>query len=187
MIIINETQDIKETQFSKVVMELSAREALKSLKAQKIQGCCFKRRIADFFIICASRGFKNNVLPKLLTKNSKEKFDAFNISPETVKSKTRSLVDRQDFWNLFRVMAYANNIQKAGNNKEGEKWQKAHEIIVDGATCTRHAEEYFKGGFTSPINDSFEDLLNNEIPDDIIVQELSIELEFEEEEEEEEF
>ena len=161
-------------------MEISARDVLKSIKAQKIQGCCFKKRMADFFIICASRGFKNNVLPKLLTKNSKEKYDAFNISPETIKSKTRSLVDRQDFWNLFRIMAYAKNLKKAGNNKEGEKWQTAHEIIVDGSACTRLAEEYFKGGFTSPLNDSFEALLNNEIPDDKIMDELSIELELEE-------
>ncbi len=183
MILINETEDIKETQFSKVVMELSARDALKSLKAQKIQGCCFQKRMADFFIICATRGYSNNVLPKLLTTNSKEKYDAFNISPETVKKKTRSLVDRQDFWNLFRVMAYANNVSKSGNDKESENWQTAHEIIVDGAACTRLVEKFFKSGFTSPINDSFEDLLNNEIPDDIIMQELSLEIDLEEEEE----
>jgi len=175
--------EYNESQFSKVQIEDGPSGTYKDIKNQELPGCCFKGRIADFFLIGLGRACLNNVLPKLLTKDKKKKSDAFNISPEIKGAKVRSLVDREEFWNLFRVIAYAYNINQAGSDKNNENWKTSHHIITNGSYCTKIAEEYFKGGWTSPSGGSFKELVEKEILDDLIIQELQLYLEIEEDEE----
>ncbi|KKL12131.1 hypothetical protein LCGC14_2538850, partial [marine sediment metagenome] len=62
-------------------MERDPKELFNDIKKEKIiEGCCFKKRIADFFLLGATRAFSKNLLPKLLTTKKKEKSNIFNIS-----------------------------------------------------------------------------------------------------------
>ena len=173
MIKISYSNEYKETQFSRVQMEQAPRGLFNDIKKEKIiEGCCIKKRIADFFLIGATRAFNKNLLPKLLTTKKKEKSYVFNISETDPGSKTRTLTDKGEFWNIFRIMAYASKIRDAGQNKESQDWKESHNIVVDGAACTRIAEEYFKGGWSTPISDSFQNLVSSEYPDDLIIEDI---------------
>ncbi len=179
-----EEEIYKETLYSKVQIENQSTLIWKTIKDQKLQGCCFKKRVADFFLIGMARAYASNVLPKLLIKDDKKKSDAFNIALEVKGSKRRSLVDREEFWNLFRVLAYSHQINQAGNNRDSKKWKESHFLLTNGQYCTRLAEEYFKGGWTTPVDDSFHQIVEREIPDDNIMEELLPYLVLEEDEEE---
>ncbi len=172
---ISNSNEYKETQFSRVQMEQYSRELFNIIKKEKIiDGCCFKKRVADFFLIGATRAFHKNLLPKLLTTKKKEKSYIFNISETDPGSKTRTLTDKGEFWNIFRIMAYVSKIRDAGQNKESLEWRESHNIIVDSAACTRMAEEYFKGGWSTPVSDSFQNLVSSEYPDDLLIEDLDL-------------
>lgn len=149
------------------------RDTFNEIKRSKIkEGCCFKKRIADFFLIGVTRAISKKILPKQLDK--KQEYDAFNISPVDTGNKTRTLSDKKDFWNLFKVIAFTHNIIDAGMDKENKSWKESHHIIIDGQVCTRIVEEYFKGGWSSPFNDNFYKLISSDFPDDKIIEELGI-------------
>lgn len=169
------SEEYKDTKFSRVQMEREPKEVFNTIKKEKItEGCCFKKRAADFFLIGATRAFHKNLLPKKLTTKSKEKSYVFNISETEPGSKTRTLIDKKEFWNIFRVMAYASKIRDAGNNKDSLEWKESHNILIDGAACTKIAEEYFKGGWTTPISGNFKNLASSDYPDDLIIEELNL-------------
>lgn len=176
------SKKFEETQFSKVRLEFSVRNTFNTVKDQDMkEGCCFKKRIADLFLIGVSKAFSNNVLKKILSK--KDSYDAFNISPkETSDKKIRTLADKDKFWRLFQLIAYAHNIIDAGTNKDSEEWKKSHYVITDGTNCTRIVEEYFKGGWLNPSYDSYFKLISSDFPDDKIIEELGIMDQFFEEE-----
>lgn len=175
MIKISYNKEHRETKFSRVQMERDPKELFNDIKKEKIiEGCCFKKRIADFFLLGATRAFSKNLLPKLLTTKKKEKSNIFNISETDPGSKTRTLTDKGEFWNIFRIMAYASKIRDVGKNKENPEWKESHHIIVDSAACTRIAEEYFKGGWATPVSDSFQKLTSSDYPDDSIIEDLDL-------------
>ncbi|KKL11447.1 hypothetical protein LCGC14_2545740 [marine sediment metagenome] len=187
---ISKNDDYKETQFSRVQMERVSRELFNIIKKEKIiEGCCFKKRVADFFLIGATRAFNKNLLPKLLTTKKKEKSYIFNISKSDPGSKTRTLTDKAEFWNIFRIMTYASSIRDAGQNKESLEWKESHNIIVDAAACTKMAEEFFKGGWSTPVSGNFQNLASSDYPDDLIIEDLDLKEEdyIEEEAEEEDY
>lgn len=163
----------EDTQFGGVRIEIKQRTFYETFKKQVFnEGCSFKKRIADFFQIGACRAYFENVRPKKLTTDNKQKPRVFNISPVDSGKKTTTLQDKEDFWNIFRIIAFATKIKEAKSNKESEEWKKSHEVVIKGTECTRIVEELFKGGWTSPMDNSFKNLAENQSPDDILCSEL---------------
>ncbi len=167
------TEKIKPnyTNFGGVDLEEETRSIHNTLKKEKIKGTSFRNRIADFFLMGLARAVNNSVL---LTNLSNKKKNAFNIETRDDTTKVRSLKDKKVFWNYFRLVAYSDAIRNAGSNESTENWKKSHYIIADSKKCTRIAEKFFKGGWTSPQGSSFKELVvSDDLSDDIIITELS--------------
>ena len=159
------------TNFGRVEIEEEPHSIYNTLSKEKTKGCSFKNRIADFFMMGLARAVNNSVL---LTKLSKNKKNAFNIETRDDKTKTRTLKDKEEFWNYFKLVAYSDAIRNAGSNEITENWKSSHYIIADSQKCTRIAEKFFKGGWTSPQGSSFKELVeSDDFSDDIIIAELS--------------
>jgi len=170
---MTENEDIRKTQFSSVYIEKEQWELYNKLKEESFdEGCCFKKRIADFFLFGACRAYFQKAFSKKLTKDKDLIHNAFNISPVDSGKKTRTLVDKEDFWNIFRVIAYANKIKETQSKKGSKEWEESHNILINGTECTRIAEDLFKGGSTFPFNDDFMNLASSDFPDDKICEDL---------------
>ncbi len=168
-------EEINETKFGSVRMDLDQRSYYHSIKKEEFKdGCCFQNRIADYFLIGICRAYFKDVLRKPLPSKSEKKPRIFNIEPTDSGKKTRTLKNKKDFWNIFRIIAYATKIKEAGNDIETKEWKSSHKILIDSAKCTEIVEELFNGGWTMPNQDSFKDLLNKQLPDDKICEELGL-------------
>ena len=168
--------EINETQFGGVRVEIPVRTAFNAMKKLKFEeGCAVlsnKKRIADYFLMGICRAYYKEVLPKKLIEKKKDKPNVFNISPVDSGEKKRTLTDKADFWNIFRIIAYVKNIKDAGNDKDSDQWQNSHNILMNGTECTRIVQELFKGGWSLPLDDSYKDFSNSQNPDDIICDDL---------------
>jgi len=170
LIQLSEEDNLKKTQFSGVKLDEDEWETFKNLKEMVFEeGCCFKKRSADAFLIGVCRAYFKNVFSKSLTNEAR---NIFYISPVDSGKKTTTLVDKEDFWNYFRLIAYATKIKEAGKNKESSKWKDSHNVIIRGTECTKISEEFFKGGWSLPLDGNFENLMNSDFPDDEICEDL---------------
>lgn len=166
------------TNFRQINVEKEVRDAYQRINSQD-QGF-YRKRIADFFLVGASRSFNLNLRPLKLTKNKKLKFPVFNISTHDPGPKRRTLVDKEKFWRYFRVLAYAYNIKNAGTDENTNEWKESHHVIIDGSKCCAIAEHFFKGGWNNPPDTCFSTLIDRDYPDDEIYHELDLTLEDEE-------
>ncbi len=167
--------DVEKTNFRKVFAENEVREVYK--KVSKNEQGFYTNRIANFFLIGSTRAFSLNLRPQELTKKSNLKFPIFNISTLDPGPKRRTLVDKEKFWRLFRVMAYATNIKNAGTDENKKEWKESHQVILEGSKCCKVAEEYFKGGWNHPPEMNFNEITNKDYPDDELLQELDLTIE----------
>ncbi|MHA1756132.1 MAG: hypothetical protein ACTSVV_05130 [Promethearchaeota archaeon] len=161
-------------------MEHESKETFEDIKNSQFKdGCCFKKRIADFFLIGVCRAFhifhSHNKFLLCKLDNSRSHF-GFNISPRDNDLKTRSLIDKKKFWLIFQIIAYAFNIKNAGeNDPDNIEWKNSHQIIIDGRKCSEIVEEIFNGGWNYPPDDNFHKLTSeNDFIDDEIIEELNL-------------
>lgn len=167
---MSDHDNLKKTQFAGVKLDKDEWEAFKDLKEVVFEeGCCFKKRSADAFLIGVCRAHFKKGFSKSLTNEAR---NTFYISPVDSGTKTTTLVDKEDFWNYFRLIAYATKIKEAGKNKESTKWKESHNVIINGTECTKISEELFKGGWSLPFDANFEKLMKSDFPDDNICEDL---------------
>jgi hypothetical protein len=175
--IMENKKEPNETKFSKIRIEREQRDHISDLRSDRtINQCCFKKRYVDLFIMNVARSFSQCRIPKELVNIKKDVFPVINIdeSPSASSGKLRVLADAEAVWNFLRLIGYCYKIREAGDNEESDAWKNSHKIIIDGQLCTEIAEEYFKGGWSIPINNSFLDIINAESPDNRILLELDI-------------